>query len=469
MGNFDLTISNGDLTVNFDPATGTGHKVEKGTWAPAVSWSLDSVLSGKSHADVIDKMSITIQGATPADVLQKIDNLNYLIEYAEEWSRGNRETPVVISYRPNGSQFSAWPQSVILGRAQRDAPAVTLPSHFESGIQYGCIAKVTLSFARRGLWLGAAETAPASAAKSNPYVGSTTFPTNLIRKTPMNARISFPNISGGFAGPEMPGDMTILTARDANNMVVVVPGSSSGVPSGNNALNGYVWRFTASDHYAGGLGYGVVKYSDDTPAWSINSDLRRFAIYAALRAPSSGPNWSLTPQLGGDSGDFFSAPEPFIYAGNATNTPEIQFLGYVSTTRSAKGIGVRIVSDQSTSDNIEINYLVIQGLDETANAVKVFQADLPGIIGIGGGDPYIDFSHGLLSSLRPSVQYSSSSASNLAVANYRGNAALQSVGNKFAFCVLGTSGANWRLVNTDSTILNYRITPTRNRAFLTPR
>lgn len=172
-GTTTVTIADGTVSALGVPGS-TNYPLVRDQWAPNVATVKQSLLGGNKYTDVIEEIVIHIKGVDEATLYSSVQTLNNLLEQATRWAKGEKNaTPVVIKYVPRGSTLhsnSTPLQALILGiEPGNDTSSVGLPVTFNNTDLHYYILNVRIRFKRRGLWLGATESASAAAA-ANPSV-----------------------------------------------------------------------------------------------------------------------------------------------------------------------------------------------------------------------------------------------------------------------------------------------------------
>jgi hypothetical protein len=220
-----LAISDGTTTVTLADGLGglTSYPPVRGTWAPAVPLTRDSLIGGRlPYPDVVESIELNIRGADAATCLANLQTLNLLLDQAKRWwKRAENVSPVVIKYCPQGSTISstATPlQSVILGPADgNETGATNLPIDFNDVGMYYEIRGIRLQFLRRGLWIGASESASA-AAVANPAVLSVTMPSTPTVVGALEIDFTGFTTSAGTGTLEVPGGFVVIGPNNSLNM-----------------------------------------------------------------------------------------------------------------------------------------------------------------------------------------------------------------------------------------------------------
>jgi hypothetical protein len=167
-------------------------------------------------------MTINIRAADAATCLANLQTLNLLLDQAKRWwRRAENVSPVVIKYAPQGSTISSTAaplQAVILGPAEGNETAATdLPIDFNDVGMYYEIRGIRLQFVRRGLWIGASESASA-AAVANPAVLSITMPSSPSVVGALEIDFTGFTSSAGTGTIDIPGGFVVIGPSSSLNM-----------------------------------------------------------------------------------------------------------------------------------------------------------------------------------------------------------------------------------------------------------
>lgn len=175
-GTTTVTINDGTTTSN------TNYPLVRDNWAPNVATVKQSLLGGSKYTDVTEEFTIHIKASDEATLYSNLQTLNNLLEQATRWAKGEKNvSPVVVKYVPRGSTIhsnSTPLQALVLGiEPGNDTSSVGLPVTFNNTDLHFYILNVRVRFKRRGLWLGATESASAAAA-ANPSVLVVSMPSS---------------------------------------------------------------------------------------------------------------------------------------------------------------------------------------------------------------------------------------------------------------------------------------------------
>ena len=121
-----LQLTDGTRTASLK---GSDFQVMEEGWAPKVAGRRRSTLGGGGpYADVVEDIWVHVLGTSVDDALENLALLTELLDQAERWKAGEPVAAVRLQYQPDGA--AALVECVILGMADSDTTAVTLPATF---------------------------------------------------------------------------------------------------------------------------------------------------------------------------------------------------------------------------------------------------------------------------------------------------------------------------------------------------
>jgi hypothetical protein len=131
-------ITNGETTISLKNTSGVC--VEYNRWSPAISgWTRGE------YPPVHDSIPVVIRGTSGTDVMQKLRELQRLVDLARRWFSGENVAPVHLRYQQTAS--SAIFATVIIGGS------VIAPSNFTNQENWKTLYPVYLELDRRGQWV----------------------------------------------------------------------------------------------------------------------------------------------------------------------------------------------------------------------------------------------------------------------------------------------------------------------------
>ena len=451
-----LKISDGVVTCDF---LGTDYKIlSSGGWAPKRAQRRVSTMGGRSpYTDVDETMSISVSGSSKANALANLGKLSDLLDQAEAWGQGENVTAVYLEYEPDGSALAASVKAVIIG-ASDFGPIISEPGDFtfikgDSRYSIGHNADpITLSFKRRGLWLGATETEVSSTSTGNPAkLTSATFTDTASILWPYDAGVSF--TSSSSAATIDVDSIWIAFANSSDKIYFseaeTMGNGSSTVVSG--ASSGNVHQQTASSG-------ALILYDTST---GMNSSVRKAAMFVVVKSSGTTTNWDIYGRAWVASQGGQIDTRTHRIAADDTDVQTIS-LGIVSLPAAIVRIELIFTPDASNSDTLNIDYVIMIGIDDSTGIVNL-SADAAFL-------PNIDkmlFRHRLDSDLSPiAYGYFTSGTTDYHIP-YTGNTLLAASGSAISCIAWGTDSADY-IINDGGTEVNLDLSVTRDSAYLTP-
>jgi hypothetical protein len=357
-----LVITDG--TTYVDLMAGTDYSVEEDGWAPVIAPLRRSVLGGAGpYADVVETIPLHVFGATVSACLANVAALARLLDQAERLSRGEVVSPVKIYYRPLNSPLLV--QALIVGRGPDDQTA---------GVQHradylmGTVTKmlrVQLQFRRRGLWLEPPETTLDSGPGQIPAPLHLLFGSTLEIPSPVRVTVTVPTDAGV-------ADYTLLWASwigmdrikavDTDPMASGLTGFAAVDDAAHLAYGTKVLRYTPAS---------TAMAASATRGLGFSGNVKRVALYAAVRNNSGSATWLIT------AGVFGLNPTPVytpaVPINVAHTNPRIVFLGVVALPERARDINLNVqASTTAGPPTLDIDYIVaLDVTDDQAGALYV--------------------------------------------------------------------------------------------------
>lgn len=464
-----LVITDGTVSVTIQDGSGgaTNFPLVRDGWAPAIAGLRTSALSGQTpYEDVVEQMTIEINGSTAANALANLVTLRKLLEQAERWYRGENETAVLVKFAPHGSTVSSTAaplQAAILGGGLGSGdPGVKLaPQWDEVGRNY-VIPNVLVTFTRRGLWLHTTTEAHSpSAANNGELVTFSLTARDVVGPT----KLALTNYGyGKSTGKRYHGGFVLLAERVGGSASIVITAAegatatayTSVAPSGStNPRDTNVLRYTptaTTEAFSGAL------------APSLPAGTNLVAIFANVR-PSSTVTFKIKARL---NSLIYNQETPLVtIPANVTQYPKWVFLGIVAKYGAVDSLYLAITADAASS-NLDIDTIVVCD----ARATQVL--GLP-----GPGDNEVNFidTAGTLTIDPSLLDYPTPLAqAGTYPVPYMGDAALMTKGATLYGLLLATGGGTgvngdeYRQANTGSdVVLQNTWTATRSTAYLVPQ
>lgn len=244
----------GDGTVDIDilpgPVESTGYGLRY--WTPSVPGRRRSPIANKSSAeDVIEELGLMIVGDNAAEVYERLETLNLLLDQAEGWSDDDGGvTAVLFQYAPAGSAVSSDStplKAAILGRASgNETSGVGLtPQWVDASHSYQL--DVVLRFWRRG-WLLVDIASASSGATDVGSIATVDLGAALASPGPTKLTMSNYPTAGSESG------ILLISSNDGGARVAIKdPSSGTAVgwtaidDTANHSRFSYILRYTPTD------------------------------------------------------------------------------------------------------------------------------------------------------------------------------------------------------------------------------
>jgi hypothetical protein len=452
-----LTLSNG-FTVA-DLVDGTNYALLSGSWAPAVASRRVSRMGGLPlYEDVIEEISLTVMGSTAAAALENLAKLSLLLDRAEAWSAGDGTTPTLLTCQPQGSTLSNPLRSVVLGRPQGEGPLLALPPTFNDKLMVYEIAPVTISFLRRGQWLGETDAATSSAA-ANPSRLLATFAS--ATEIPGPAVVS---LDGFEEGGDLEGPGYLLLCPDESISRFVLAHAPGVIDTGSVADWSSVNEGVKYAYGTNVARFGPAGTIYTTPLVDVTiTGVAQVAIFAAVRNNTTGATWQIAMQHYSLNG---GASTPLVTVDDSDLDPQIVYLGMLSHPLKEHRFQLVLQGDNASA-SIDINYFVFLPVTPETHVIALQR----NFMTVSGSEPYsLAVDPREIAAPTPQVlinKDSGGSAPTQQPASYRGDAYVHQIGQYLAAMLLLPHGENWRLSRLSVAVEN-TLTVTRRRAYLTP-
>jgi hypothetical protein len=452
-----LTLSNGFTSANL--VDGTNYALLSGSWAPAVASRRVSRMGGLPlYEDVIEEISLTVMGSTAAAALDNLATLSVLLDRAEAWAAGDFSTPTLLTCQPQGSALVDPLRSVVLGRPQGEGPLLSLPPTFNDKLMVFEIAPVTISFLRRGQWLGITEVATAAAA-ANPARLLATFAS--ATELPAPATVS---LDGFEDGGDLTGPGFLLVCPDESLSRFVLVNAAVAIDTGT--LN---WS-TVNEGAKYAYGTSVARFGPagtiyTTPLVDVTiTGVAQVAVFAAVRNNTPGATWQIAMQHYSLNG---GASTPLVTVDDSSLDPQVVYLGLLSHPLHEHRFQLVLQGDDVNA-TIDINYFVFLPMSPETTVIAL-QRNVT-TIAFGGEDYSLAVDPRAITDPTPVVLINKDpggTAPTQQPISYRGDAYTHQIGTYLAAMLLLTNGVDWRL-NRTSVATEHALTVTRRRAYLTP-
>lgn len=432
------------------------------TWNPRIATRKVSQFGGEPYKDVIESIPLYVKGTTAAVVLEKIEDILAAMEQAFAWKLGAIVDPVLLEYLPTGSSLGAVVQADVLGTPADAADMLELAqlAMYMTGNSFETI--ITLPLWRKGRWLGAAETPAASSAVSNPGKMSVTFATSKRIPSPVKVVFNDESTPGVGGIPEHRGYVFWADQADKIQILdsnVMSPFQGLGIWTSEvitNALGGTVRKIDTSSNPTG-IGGDVS---------AMNASARLFMVFASIRNLSTTQSWTAKALLYG--GTYTEGRPVVIEPGTGTSPnvyPRLENMGIIATYGELSDAYI-LVESASTTDDIEIDYILVIAKDEFTGAV-VWSDETQGVYAYSQELDAFTVDPRSLTSPRPDIYHDTGKP----FAWHKGDLMINNVGTNLTTVLTGSSiiSQNWRLETSGAVVMSFSMTATRYPAYLVVR
>lgn len=432
------------------------------TWNPRIATRKVTQFGGNPYKDVIESIPLKIKGTTAAVVLEKLEDILAAMEQAFAWKLGAVVDPVLLEYLPNGSSLGTVVQAAVLGTPADAADMLELAqlAMYMTGNSFETV--VTLPLWRKGEWLGASETPAASSTVTNPAKTSVTFATSKRIPSPVKVVFNEESTPGVGAIPEHRG---YVFWADVSDKIQILDSSGMGsfqsigtwtTETETGALGGSYRRIDKSTNPTG-LGGAV---------GSMNANARLFSVYASIRNTSTTAGWIARALLVG--GAYCEGRRVTLEAGAGSAPdvyPRLESFGIIATYGELSEVYI-MVESASTTDDLEIDYIVVVAHDEFTGAAAWSDEDQ-------GTYPYSHDLDTFTLDPRP-LTFSEADihhAGGAPFAWHKGDLIINNVGTNLTMLLAGTSiiSATWDLQTSGSVPYQFSMLATRYPAYLVVR
>jgi hypothetical protein len=458
-----LRISNGSSNIDFlNGSTATSYLIESGDFAPRVTTRRGNPFGGVTpYNNVTEDIEFTIMGSSSADCYQKLDELNVMLDQADQYYAGDQVTAVKLQFSPGNSTVSsdsAPLESLILGRAGSGEEDTTVLQPTWDAASFAFVLPVRIRFVRRGLWAHSTESA-SSASTTAPGVFSITMPSTRTILSPTKLEIA-----GGVYQNIWPESIIAWSDRSAGVQIVNAKdyGATSGTPpistvneSANLATGSNVVRWQAQN---------VAAFANYTQHSVISGlGFNYVEVFAAVRNNSSSVDFTAYCQT--------------IVTGRTVSDTRGCYIPYGSTTPRVVRIGILPLQGEAITN---VNISVIATTTSAAHTLDidalmfVFKYDewATGSIKLRRSDASLstalNIDPRILTAINPSV-YTTFSTANY-YHTYDGRPEPYTTGSALRVGFLACDGVYWNARNAAGTgKYSGTVTATRHKAYLTPR
>jgi hypothetical protein len=424
-------------------------------------------MGGSPYADVVETMALSIVGTSESDVLANLGTLSDLLDQAEAWGRGENVTAVYIEYEPDGSALAASVKAVITGPPPFGS-FLTMPSNFAIVYRDGRFRigdstnPITLSFTRRGLWLGADETKAASTSTGNPAILTTaTFTDTASILMPYNAYLDF-ELSASAKEPS--ANEMYFCFTDAANKLQIEEGEGRNSDTGS-PTDPVQTDASAAEVLEWGSGNAGGTASWNDPFNSFNTDVREIMLIAVMRNQTASTTaevyWNYGPTTA-----ITNETRHYVLDGDVTTGIVIK-TWHISLAQAASEYYMRFHVSKSTTSVFHLDYWAAVGIDDSTNIVHI-----PYHSATAGNGNRVHIEHRLASKLDPQLYADNEGSGTKLHQSYDGSAVLSGQSNVVSCLVLGAqpplSGVNDNYIIYKTGELDVTLSATRTRGYLTP-
>lgn len=362
-----LRITDGTTTINL--VRGDNFRLVAGGWSPSVPRRHGSFLGGRSiYEDVVESITVNATASTTAELLDAITDLSTLLDQAQAWSLGEDVDPVWVECQPQQSTLAAPLKSLIVGPASNDS-LLSTPSTFNDYLMVQEISGLTIAFRRRGLWLGAEQTAE-SWYQIAPGVMSASF--SNAPSVPSPTKLAF---VGFGSGVEMIGDgFMVVTGTSAESTY----GHNFGVfpvQHGDITLSAG-FTCVAEDADKGALGGCLARIdaSSDTSGTitlAAQAEVKSLYVFACIRNNSSSTAWKVRAKSTG----LATVTGRWVVLDGSDTNPAVIALGRVSNEGSLHQNIILEFETGDTSGTLDVNYVAIAPDTQDSNHIAIVGGD----------------------------------------------------------------------------------------------
>lgn len=425
------------------------------SWSPAVSGDKPGQMGGKPFNQVVESFAILVSGGDREEVLDNLERLYYLLKLAEDWAQdmtaGVTETATIFQWEAQGSSEGAW-ESLVVGRADQSANLLGLPRKFSEDLVLKQI-DIQLDFVREGELLGDKETPAASASAPSGDLMTVTFTNNLTIPSPVHL-----TVAGFGGGGGVLQQSYLFIVRDAADIAIIdaeTAGAGTTIDEDANKARG-----TATTNAQQFTGAGTY----DVAAMLVGSSPIRHnttGIYGLVRKEDAAASWRMYCTTKEASGVVNGQTRHSVLSGSSV-LPQVHFFGTVQSAGKDHTQLLFYYLEKNGTD-LTIDYFVLIGMDNPINRVIRLRpsADVAGIENLVV-DPR------QLTNIAPRVTANNSSPQTFSVPWDNGEAYTQSNGLSLSAVLMAPRSNYWRWT-LGSTLQNFTLTATRQRAVLTPR
>lgn len=447
-----ITIDYLDNVTKISVTPDGDYRLKYAGWTPRIARRRMDGMGGVSPYEDVEEnpIELIVTGSSPAIALNNLTALSTLFDQAESWGPQGRQTdvnPIRMQYLRDGSALSTPPEAVIWGLPD-GSPILTLHQDFSDNRVF----HVTLTFMRRGLWLGDTESDNSTTSSGNPAKQTITNSGNFSNSSlllPYDYYIEFSNNPSAYTAylalVNNQYHIGFEEAEDRDGTSNMTSHADTNASGGNTMITDTgAASFYLSYSSGGWIPSGCQsKIVDCYAMLRNNSSTKAFDIYI-------------------DNSEMQTST---VRVSSDDNNPQVVYLGRVSTNYLSYYQSIIIyisTADGATvtaGNELEVDYFVFVADDECTRVLEYSNTD---------GYKQIHIEHQLDDRLNPRA-YSASSGSYHINAPYKGDAVLVSAGTDLYGIVFGhRTGNYWVIEDSGGTELNTTMYATRTKGYLTP-
>jgi hypothetical protein len=361
-----LAITDGTTTVEL--TDGINYALQ--SYAPVVAPLRDNKLGGDGqYSDVTESLSFHAIGCTAADAYANAAAVNALLDQARRWWLGQAVSAVRLVAKAQGSSLAQL-SSALKGRAIGGPSNVALPATYHEYYSKYVIENIALQVVRRGLWLGASESASATGA-SNPSVRSVVMPTAPTVPGPLQIDFTGFTTSAGTGNIEIPSGFVVVGPNSSLNLQEGEAAGTSGLAAAATFTSTADAAARASAGSVGRLDHHLaVVGAESSLSWTLPAaflNCTRIGIFCTYRN-NGAASWTIrgdaklaTTSLGAT----VFTPTTTIAA--AASNPTALFVGSVSGKNGFDTVELRVAAVSGTGV-ITIDFDTVLFVDLTSDA-----------------------------------------------------------------------------------------------------
>jgi hypothetical protein len=340
------------------------------SYAPSVAPLRDSKLGGDGqYSDVTESITVHALGCTAAEAYANAAALNSLLDGARRFWLGQAVSPVLLKVQAQNSALAPL-AALVKGRAPSTPPALALPAVYHEYYGKYVIESISLQFVRRGLWLGASESASASAA-NNPSVRSVTMPTSPTVPGPLEIDFTGFTTSAGTGNIDIPSGFVFVGPNNAFNLQEGEAANTAGLAAGATFVSTADAAARASAGNVGHLNHSLAAVgAESTLSWTLPAaflNATRVGIFCTYRN-NGAASWTIrasallaTSSLGA------RVFTPLTTIAAAASNPQAIYVGSISGKNGFDTVELRVaLTGGAGVGTIDVDTILIVDLSSDA-------------------------------------------------------------------------------------------------------